>query len=311
MKLFKIEKADKSNADTKLNNARNQNISNPNKNYKNRFYCYKQNLFSQKFLVKKAPQFRLYKHNNNKNQIPNFNEGRWKLKEHIVFLQGIQKFGTNWIKISQLIPKRTYKQIRSHAQKFFERLKGFKDAELGIDFTSENIRNINDMISQIKSINKDYNIITVFLYLSEKYSLIKNPNKKAKTNIININITNILCEDITKNIINNFDVYNKNDNSVNNIKGINNNINFINDNANNSLNMNYFNDINNLFSIAQVYSNYNITSNFVNNILLQNIPCNNIDVYNNYSFNKHSMNLLDKKIENSIDDLAIFKNGKF
>lgn len=46
-------------------------------------------------------------------------------------------------------------------------------------------------------------------------------------------------------------------------------------------------------------------------ILIQNIPCNNIDVYNNYSFNKHSMNLLDKKIENSIDDLAIFKNGKF
>jgi len=63
-----------------------------------------------------------------------------------------------------------------------------------------------------------------------------------------------------------------------------------------------------IFSIDQVYSNYNITSN---NILLQNIPCNNIDVYNNYSFNKHSMNLLDKKIENSIDDLAIFKIGKF
>ena len=54
------------------------------------------------------------------------------------------------------------------------------DTELGIDFTSENINNINDMISHIKSVNKDYNIITVFLYLSEQ-------SYQEKTKVINAN----------------------------------------------------------------------------------------------------------------------------
>ena len=39
-------------------------------------------------------------------------EGKCTLKEQILFLQVLEKFGINWKQISELIPARTYKQIR-------------------------------------------------------------------------------------------------------------------------------------------------------------------------------------------------------
>ena len=57
------------------------------------------------------------------------------------------------------IPQRELKQISSHTQKFYIKLKKCKDIELEIDFTSEHIKNIKDMIHHIKSLNKDYNIM--------------------------------------------------------------------------------------------------------------------------------------------------------
>ena len=45
---------------------------------------------------------------------------------------------------------RTTAQIRSHGQKFFNKMKTCKDDYLGIDFTFESIKNIRDMINQIK-----------------------------------------------------------------------------------------------------------------------------------------------------------------
>ena len=51
------------------------------------------------------------------------------------------------------------------------------------------------MIHHIKSLNKDYNIFLLFLYLSE------NCNRKKKLKIkeqSNINIKNILCKDISR-----------------------------------------------------------------------------------------------------------------
>ena len=104
--------------------------------------------------------------------------GRWKLKEHIQFLEGLDKFGTDWKKICPLIKTRTANQIRSHAQKFYLKLKPAKDKQLGIDFTSNDIKNIRDMINHIKSINSDYDIIKVFLFLSEKCSIDKKEKKK-------------------------------------------------------------------------------------------------------------------------------------
>ena len=95
-------------------------------------------------------------------------EGRWTLKEHISFLKAIDQYGVNWGKISALIPTRTNIQIKTHANKFLNKLKNFKDETLGIDLTNSAIRNIKDVINHIKSVNNEYNIFNIFLLISGK-----------------------------------------------------------------------------------------------------------------------------------------------
>ena len=65
--------------------------------------------------------------------------GRWTKEEREKFIEGISLYGTNWKKIDKLIKSRTSSQIRSHAQKFYIKLKSYKNLKLGIDFTSNSI----------------------------------------------------------------------------------------------------------------------------------------------------------------------------
>ena len=141
-------------------------------------------LFKAKRGKKKTAQFDSDKHQNNllnkkihrfnvyyfdkylTNEIGNSISGRWTLKEHLQFLEGIDKYGIKWKKINPLIKTRTAAQIRSHAQKFFLRLKRVKDEQLGIDFTSNNIDNLKEMINHIKSVNRDYDLLkSYYIYL--------------------------------------------------------------------------------------------------------------------------------------------------
>ena len=106
----------------------------------------------------------------------NNNEGRWTKKEHEKFLEGLVTYGINWKKVKNFIDSRTAIQVRSHAQKFFKKLKTLKDESLGIDFTSDSIKNIKDMIQHMKAVNGKFNIKNLFIYLSDKCDL--NNNKK-------------------------------------------------------------------------------------------------------------------------------------
>jgi SHAQKYF class myb-like DNA-binding protein len=51
-----------------------------------------------------------------------FSTGRWNKLEHYVFVEGLRIFGKNWKKVESIIPTRSGTQIRSHAQKFFQRI---------------------------------------------------------------------------------------------------------------------------------------------------------------------------------------------
>ena len=76
------------------------------------------------------------------------------------------------------LKNRTYKQIRSHAQKFYLKLKSFKDEELGLDFTSPHVKDLNDIIKIIKEKESNkQNCGTLFYIISEKLSFGKNPHK--------------------------------------------------------------------------------------------------------------------------------------
>lgn len=50
------------------------------------------------------------------------NTGRWTAEEHRLFLQGLEEHGKGWKKIASLIQTRTVVQIRTHAQKYFQKL---------------------------------------------------------------------------------------------------------------------------------------------------------------------------------------------
>ena len=159
------------------------------------------------------------------------------------------------------------------------------------------------MIKIIKSVNKNYNIVTAFLYISERCSL--NTNLKI-CDKENININDILCEDISKNIICDSKNYyddaikeNTIDKEVKDTRYIINNGNDINNNFpinNISINNNNFlNSINHLDTLISTNLFNAISSNNVyNNISNQNIIYNSINIVNNNYINNDYINLLNK-----------------
>ena len=231
--------------------------------------------------------------------------GRWKFKEHIQFLEGLDKYGVNWKKIRSLIKTRTLGQIRSHAQKFFMKLKQVKDEQLGIDFTSDNINSIVDMINNIKSINSDYDIIKVFLYLSEKYAVMKKDKKsvihKKKPNIEIDKSSNSDNNKKKENNFNNNDIIINNANQDKNISNdnnvFNNNMPIFNNNfINNNIIHNYYN--NNIFFMnnINIISNANIFDNFSDNIMIQGGLLNKLTPFNNQirNSNCNDYNIVEK-----------------
>eukprot|EP01017_Pseudomicrothorax_dubius_P051250 TRINITY_DN982_c0_g4_i1.p1 TRINITY_DN982_c0_g4~~TRINITY_DN982_c0_g4_i1.p1 ORF type:complete len:208 (+),score=22.26 TRINITY_DN982_c0_g4_i1:109-732(+) len=48
--------------------------------------------------------------------------GRWTKEEHQKFVEAVRLYGKNWKKVEEHVGTRTGAQIRSHAQKFFNRL---------------------------------------------------------------------------------------------------------------------------------------------------------------------------------------------
>jgi SHAQKYF class myb-like DNA-binding protein len=66
------------------------------------------------------------------------NTGRWTAEEHRLFLQGLDEHGKGWKKIAALIKSRTVVQIRTHAQKYFQKLaKARQNGEDGADTTMD------------------------------------------------------------------------------------------------------------------------------------------------------------------------------
>ena len=272
-----------------------------------------------KFLTKKMPYFKIEITNKKKSlKNSNFNDGRWKKDEQNLFLKGIALYGNNWKKVKSLIRTRTTVQVRSHAQKFFNKAKLFKDNNLGIDFTLNSIHNYNDMIKQIKNIDPNYNIVNIFKNLSDKADNKRN-YKGPKNNYNNNNDKNSLCrieeqkviQDNEKNYLdNNQIVINENNNNINynipynstnllpNIFNMTNN--FINDNNyNKSLNI-----LNNVFDLdvnSNLLLNYN--NFFIFNLCNDFISMNRISISIINSLNQINNIFFSLRIQNNISNL--------
>ena len=73
--------------------------------------------------------------------------GRWTQQEHVLFIEGLKIYGKNWKKVEGFIGTRTGTQIRSHAQKFFNRIRKEYSTEDPSKFVIENMT--DESIKQI------------------------------------------------------------------------------------------------------------------------------------------------------------------
>ena len=90
-----------------------------------------------------------------------FSSGRWHLNEHKKFLEAIIKFGNDWKKVEKYIGTRTSSQARSHAQKFFIKLKEEqKKLKISneIDYSNSTIKSFHDALKSMTQ-DKRENII--------------------------------------------------------------------------------------------------------------------------------------------------------
>ena len=193
---------------------------------------------SLKLLSKKKIYFKVKKHPNyyylsyNKYEKDKINEGRWSYIEQKSFIKALSIYGINYKKIQENVQSRTLAQIRSHAQKFFKKLKRCKNKELGIDFTNESIKSFKDMINHIKSVNNNYDIGNILLKINyskgNDYELLNVNDFLIKNESISNNDSQMFIQDNNK-----FDL-----NNINNKEKIN-YLNNINNNANELLLINY------------------------------------------------------------------------
>jgi len=76
--------------------------------------------------------------------------GRWTKEEHQRFIEGVKLFGKNWKSVEEYVGTRTGAQIRSHAQKFFNRL----EKELNTKGESSHNQNENHITQSIRKISE-------------------------------------------------------------------------------------------------------------------------------------------------------------
>ena len=241
---------------------------------------------SKKFLIK------TFNHKRNLPKINGLNIGQWNKIEQIKFIEGICQFGSNWRKIKKYLGTRSTIQVRSHAQKFFLKIKRFKDTSLGFDFTKSSNIDKKDIIKALKYVinnNKDENIIEI-IYKKLKKFKIKKAVFKSGVNKSDDNSNIIIFDnDISNNKEKIFDNSEKNGN-YKDVKEKNKNLFELEDKSENNKKINLFDfydaikgiKYNELFS-EDIYNDFSYFSKD-NNYKINN--CIDIDKNNNDYFYK-------------------------
>ena len=243
-------------------------------------------IFPVKMLGKKKMHFQVKNEKKEKEKVQDKNQikfvvsssekGHWSWEEHKRFVEAIAEYGIQWEKVKYAVKTRTDIQIRSHAQKFYKKLKNYRNEQLGIDFTSDTIHNIKDMITHVRSVNDDYDLVKIFLYFpklcemqTRNVDLEEDVNINIFENLLNYNKKDIFQKDNneTSNINNRIDE-NKNENNNNNYE---------------TLYINYINTIKyklDLTIMSYIYNQIILNSGF--NLLLVNY----LKYLNNIRINK-------------------------
>ena len=131
-----------------------------------------------------------------------YHSGRWTDEEHIKFIKGILEYGNEWKMVQKIIKSRTSTQARSHAQKFFLKLKNLLKNKK-ISENPENLLNYifnsNQQVDEILNLNNErrHKLLNIILSnlskddtqyfkniqkLNENYSNLENEEEKNYKN---------------------------------------------------------------------------------------------------------------------------------
>lgn len=115
-----------------------------------------------------------------------YQSGRWKEEEHQRFVDAIIKYGNDWKQVQTCVKTRSSTQARSHAQKFFIKLKCANLFDFELDLTKNSIKLLHNLLKlkseeEYEEIKQQLNQIA----FEKRYSCLKNkPNddKSASDN---------------------------------------------------------------------------------------------------------------------------------
>ncbi len=85
----------------------------------------------------------------NKQKESHFNTGRWQKEEHQRFVEAILKFGNEWKKVQKYVKTRSSTQARSHAQKFFYKIKKNNVLDIDIDINKNSIKTLYEFANKL------------------------------------------------------------------------------------------------------------------------------------------------------------------
>jgi len=78
-----------------------------------------------------------------------YNCGRWQPDEHQRFVEAILKFGNEWKQVQKYVKTRSSSQARSHAQKFFYKLKKANLLDINIELDKNSIKTLHDFANSL------------------------------------------------------------------------------------------------------------------------------------------------------------------
>jgi len=157
---------------------------------------YKDNNSDKKKLKKKFKEIRI-KHKRLSKE-GSYNCGRWQPEEHERFIEAIMKFGNEWKQVQKYVGTRSSTQARSHAQKFFVKIKRANILDFNIDLSKNSMKNLHEMANNLNS-DEYVNAIKALncVAFERKTNSSKRKNKKDDQNLYDSNL-NLSEESDTK-----------------------------------------------------------------------------------------------------------------
>lgn len=112
--------------------------------------------------------------------------GRWTEHEHSVFLEGLEKHGKQWKTIAGMIGTRTVVQVRTHAQKYFQKMERKQIASISSSSSIDSTRPLDKVTFTKRKSLSDISSLT--------------PKKKKKTQRLSLPVGGLSIQDFQPNL---------------------------------------------------------------------------------------------------------------